>query len=398
MEWFRREQKIYPHERLKSNKIKFHINHNTTTRLFGAIRMHTRFFHPQVLGNPVFRLEHEVDGKTLFNCTPYGLPQEHINYDTIRAWLLCCDTVQDVECMPRNTCIPCRLRVIHCDTRTIVPLPEENMGYTALSYVWGKPVADGNQLDTLEGNIPRLIEDAIRMTKELGFDYLWIDRYCIPQGNTDEARMERHAQIQSMDIIYASSRLTLVAAAGDSPYYGLPGISARKRKLPLQTRIGEDVLIHYVNPLEEIEHSVWNSRGWTYQEWIFSSRKLVFTDNQVYFQCYASRISDLAATILPANNGETAFFATVDTLRMDPAQHIPDGIETVFGRHFSYEEDILNALAGIFSAYGVKHILGLPIYSNMNTDWVHGGWRALVQALEWKIPGFQLERREAFPT
>ena len=138
--------------------------------------------------------------------------------------------------------------------------------------------------------LPRLISDAILVTKSLGFRYLWVDRYCIPQGKTEEDKIEKLTQIQAMDAIYANSRLTLVAAAGSNPDYGFPGVS-KQRITPLKTNIGQTILIHRKyerdtkEPFKDIENSPWNSRGWTFQEWFFLPRKLAFTDNQVYYRC-----------------------------------------------------------------------------------------------------------------
>ncbi|KAK4100523.1 heterokaryon incompatibility, partial [Parathielavia hyrcaniae] len=54
------------------------------------------------------------------------------------------------------------------------------------------------------------ISDAIQVTKALGYNYLWVDRYCIDQSDPQEM----HSQINQMDLIYSMSEVTLVAAAG----------------------------------------------------------------------------------------------------------------------------------------------------------------------------------------
>ncbi len=75
-------------------------------------------------------------------------------------------------------------------------------------------------------NMPRTIEHTIFLTKELGYRYLWIKRYCITQGDT----VSRQMQIQSMDIIYQHSALTVVVAAGVDPDHGLSGVDTVLRK------------------------------------------------------------------------------------------------------------------------------------------------------------------------
>jgi hypothetical protein len=64
---------------------------------------------------------------------------------------------------------------------------------------------------------PTTIMDAIKLCKDIGHTYLWVDCLCIIQ---DEAE-EELVQIKSMDIIYSKASLTIVAAAGDDANSGL---------------------------------------------------------------------------------------------------------------------------------------------------------------------------------
>jgi hypothetical protein len=64
--------------------------------------------------------------------------------------------------------------------------------------------------DFLDG-LPLVVEDAICVCNEIGIEYLWVDRYCIPQ----DPDVARH-QIANMDSVYAGSALTIIAAAGET--------------------------------------------------------------------------------------------------------------------------------------------------------------------------------------
>jgi len=68
--------------------------------------------------------------------------------------------------------------------------------------------------------LPNTIEDAISVTQQLGFRYLWIDRYCINQQDKTHATQ----QIEQMGSIYRNSEITIIAACGKDPSHGLPGI------------------------------------------------------------------------------------------------------------------------------------------------------------------------------
>ena len=94
-------------------------------------------------------------------------------------------------------------------------------------------------------DLPLVISDAIEVVKRLGYRYLWIDRYCIPQNDS----AVKHIQIKKMDRIYSCSILTIIAAAGDGPEYGLPGVSSRHRTEQLSVQVTEEIsLLFYKKP------------------------------------------------------------------------------------------------------------------------------------------------------
>lgn len=135
--------------------------------------------------------------------------------------------------------------------------------------------------DSIPPDIPPVIEDAITVVKQLGFKYLWVDRYCIQQ----DAAVEKQIQIWHMDSTYRNSALTIIAATGDATL-GLPGVRNTPRLCQPSLRL-EDRLLFAIppSPKKVILGSKWNTRAWTYQEGLLSRKRLVFTKYEVYFQC-----------------------------------------------------------------------------------------------------------------
>ncbi|ORX95707.1 heterokaryon incompatibility, partial [Clohesyomyces aquaticus] len=157
--------------------------------------------------------------------------------------------------------------------------------FVALSYVWGNSAANLQGIRTQDGRqmlpeyCPQTIEDAITVTKNLGFRFLWVDFFCISRDPET-----RHCQIAKMDLIYKTAPLTIVAAAGEDSGYGLPGIS-RPRKKQLECQFGEEVLVSVrLDVLHDLCTSKYSTRAWTYQERLFSERSLVFTDHQIFLE------------------------------------------------------------------------------------------------------------------
>ncbi|OTA99633.1 hypothetical protein M426DRAFT_67365, partial [Hypoxylon sp. CI-4A] len=166
-------------------------------------------------------------------------------------------------------------RLIDCETKKIEPSSLSRQ-FVALSYVWGSPANIQKQR-----NWPQVVEDAINVTKNLGYRYLWVDRYCIDQTNTTE----KHKQVAEMHTIYQCSELTIIAAAGTNTNYGLKGISRKRDALARVTVDKTELLQMPQDALESIRSSQWWSRGWTYQEGVLSRRRIVFTKDQVYYEC-----------------------------------------------------------------------------------------------------------------
>ena len=147
---------------------------------------------------------------------------------------------------------------------------------------------EGQENTPLPNGLPRTIEDAIYLTKKLGFDYVWIDALCIVQDDPPE---EKNKSLKRMDAIYNCSALTIVAASGRHADVGIPGIGPRRTNAPYVESI-DRMSISTMSPsytdLENSHSLTWNTRGWTFQEKILAKRLLLFTDYQVYFKCAES--------------------------------------------------------------------------------------------------------------
>ncbi|KAF2625254.1 hypothetical protein BU25DRAFT_412699 [Macroventuria anomochaeta] len=83
--------------------------------------------------------------------------------------------------------------------------------------------------------------------------------------------------------ICAAAQITVIAAAGEDPNYGLPRVWEASRDL-LQTRKSDSLRLS-VCPLLPmtlvLKDSTCISRAWAFQECYFSTRRLFFTDHQI---------------------------------------------------------------------------------------------------------------------
>ncbi|KAJ8107554.1 hypothetical protein OPT61_g8785 [Boeremia exigua] len=203
---------------------------------------------------------------------PYGLSDfkdlEHFYPPTlssgqINAWIHDCRDNHGDKCSPYHISQLKELKVIDCDQQAVVNAPA-HCRYIALSYIWGNMNESRTTIspNTLH-ELPKTIREAIDFTKYIGYRYLWVDRYCIDQESTED----KHIQIAQMGDIYATAELTIIAAIGSDPTYGLPGVS------PVETD-GYQMMA-----------SPWTRRGWTFQEGILSQRRLIPAGHHAVFVC-----------------------------------------------------------------------------------------------------------------
>jgi hypothetical protein len=102
-----------------------------------------------------------------------------VDVNLVEHWLRDCkDTHED--CSPVQQSFPHGIKVIDCSQRQVVQAPE-GCAYVALSYVWGKADSQVNShCRDMAMDFPQTIEDSIQVTRHLGYQYLWVDRYvCI---------------------------------------------------------------------------------------------------------------------------------------------------------------------------------------------------------------------------
>ncbi|KAJ5016908.1 tol protein [Colletotrichum sp. SAR 10_99] len=308
-----------------------------------------------------------------------------------------------------------------------VSLPE-GQEYVALSYVWGTKAP--------ETGFPIVVQDAFVVCRNLGVGYLWVDRYCIDQsGNAQqdpEKRKETQNQFANMHIIYEAAVFAIIACAGEDANFGLPGVSTRPRLRQPSVKIGETLYVSSLPPLSNLlKHAKWTERGWTYQEGLLSTRRLIFTEYQVYFECNFSHCTE--AVFAPddiffkygtafryGKDGPTwppMYGEAAQSVRNFPMAMSLNKGPTVFGlieeymtRSLTFTSDNLNGMLGILSRGSTTtppfgHFWGLPIFTTLRVsseaifdDKVHQtATLGLLQAMDWRFK-HPAKRNPKFPS
>ncbi|KAK0620053.1 heterokaryon incompatibility protein-domain-containing protein, partial [Immersiella caudata] len=303
------------------------------------------------------------------------------------------------------------LRVIDCVSLAIVDAPNDCQ-YFALSYVWGsrQPApshATDNGYRLRACQIPAVIRDAILVTLALGFRFLWVDQFCIDQ-NDGPQKLE---QIAQMDKIYSRAALTLVAAAGDSASYGLPGVSRPRLAQKVRVVSGVAMIQIFRHTHVQLTTSKWATRDWTFQEFMLSPRRLIFAEDQISFVCNTSHYAETVKRPLDPPSFQEWYNLGVFA-GMIPTNHISalaggeiqlkmlwlgltiEQLKNYTSRELSHPQDALNAVMGLFNwlePQGIRQVHGIPMKR------LEGNSSLLSFSIQWShmSPG---TRRHPFPS
>ncbi|KAG9313616.1 heterokaryon incompatibility protein-domain-containing protein [Chiua virens] len=223
---------------------------------------------------------------------------DNVDVRLIKRWMNLCEQVHGETCgtmwwKSGIKDLPAFVRMIDVMQMAVVHAPR-NCRFLALSYVWGGPgeyywtstanaVSRNRPAGLKVSKLPATIVDAIELARQIGERYLWVDALCILQDSQEDKAM----QISIMDRVYGRATLVIIAASGASVRNRLPGMRAGSRihNQHIECVQGLHLSIPLPSPLEVVNDTVWNTRGWTFQEVILSTRRLYFTKHQVYFEC-----------------------------------------------------------------------------------------------------------------
>ncbi len=105
-------------------------------------------------------------------------------------------------------------------SRLFQPQPTLHAHYITLSYCWGRQPflttvssnIDSHLQKLEDSKLPQTFRDAIKVTRKLGFRYLWIDALCIIQDSMEDKTKE----IGAMENVYSNSALTIAVVSASS--------------------------------------------------------------------------------------------------------------------------------------------------------------------------------------
>lgn len=179
----------------------------------------------------------------------------------------------------------------------------QEIGYLILSYCWGKSnnpakttranlAARQKHID--ESGLPKTIQDAVTLTRLLGFRYLWVDAICIIQSHSgDDYQGDFRAEAPKIGAYYTNAFCLISALNASDSSTGLFTERPAHRYETTSSVIGFDKrtneYVYLPRPRRTLSHEFHSApllkRGWCFQERLLSSRFLHWSRNGLFWQC-----------------------------------------------------------------------------------------------------------------
>lgn len=326
----------------------------------------------------------------------YGryLDDRWVDLDIVRDWINKCIQQHDSNCRnPFQTKhFPPALLIDTWD-ECLVP-GQPSLEFVAISYRWGASAELQTDLQSLKDIrapgalsksanarlVPPTLRNAMRLVQAIGERYLWADAMCLTQNGDQGMAYE----LDNMAAIYGSAKMTLVVTDGDA-MDEIPGLKSISQPRDIRQEVfpwlqGEKISIRKLPILQHTRGcSPYFNRGWTFQEWVFSKRRLIFSNKQVHWKCACATWHedqiDARSDRIEAKYDVSAFhintFMRMGSEGLSPGFHIRESFQRLDmvlneynSRQLTFPEDTLPAITGLLTslsrAIKTGFLCGLP--------------------------------------
>lgn len=297
-------------------------------------------------------------------------------------------------CKSSKAWVPTRLAKIY-DThfRVIrnVDHDSEPYSYVALSHCWGRTnilkLTAATKNDLFQGTpisrLPKTFRDAITVCRTvcrwLGYPYIWIDSLWIIQDSNEDWTTEAYM----MTDVYGNSALAIMAAYARDGTEGLfcnrppPGTKA-----PIidcswgpNSKPEPYCLVDHRLWISSVENSHLSSRAWTVQERFLSTKRLYFTEHQIFYRCATHEVCEsFPAGETPSQLIENTALQSVKS-NLEPREKWVRATEVYSRACLTKDTDKIVAVAGIAENLGAA----------LGDEYLVGLWRSnLVHELLWR--------------
>lgn len=299
-----------------------------------------------------------------------------------RTWLKRCKEEHPACQRSDNPSLPKRVIDVEFDTMHSPRLYEsqgETAPYLALSYCWGKKgnltTTPSTLVERTRGIpwdiLPTTFQEAITLTRKLGFRYIWIDALCIIQDDSDLSDWELESN--KMASTYENAALILSATGSDDVNGGLlrPRASLAKNHQVFNINWSDSTgksykiyvrkRLHHSSIIPDVTYpdrdSPLLSRAWAFQERLLAMRTLHFLPDEFLWECRSQFWCECLSSradlkwMPPPLQASAYSRAMCSPLSADLTQLWQNVIASYTNRQITNIKDKLPALSGIAKSF-----------------------------------------------
>jgi len=173
-----------------------------------------------------------------------------------------------------------------------------------LSHCWGNVKVielGGENMEQMEtgipmSDLPKLYQDAVISTRELGVRYLWIDSLCIIQGQDEVAQKDWLYEAARMGAVYSNSYCNLtpmeVTNSLGSFFHERDTKQLQGCSVEVEWLKKSFILIDERNLIQPPKKPL-SERAWVLQEQLLAPRTVLFMKDQVSWECRTHEASEV---------------------------------------------------------------------------------------------------------
>ena len=320
-----------------------------------------------------------------------------------RKWLKECKTAH-AECRIRNRFVPTRLIDVGLpdgsenpkllNTRQSGIGDDVELEYATLSHCWGQSKHITTETDTLKQReagiafteLNRTFQDAVLVTRALGFRFIWIDSLCIIQDSASDWQRESSL----MGSVYSGGAINIAADAaedGDQGFLSKRTPSCFPYTMPDNNSHGM-LLMRASKRKRWVEYSGnLRRRAWVLQEYTLSACSIRYNMNGIVWECRCGCYYD--SEVMSEENQlrrETRALKSLPLQWHSISPSSPAGkifevmalwrklVNEYSKKELTFEMDVLSALSGLASL----------VHTATGDQYLAGIWRRdLPAALQW---------------
>lgn len=229
-----------------------------------------------------------------------------------------------------------------------------------------------------EEEMPEVLQDAIKVTRALGLQYLWMDNVCLIQDDDDDLG----EAIPNMGDYYANAHFTIAASSSEN---STKSFLERRHGYYAHQRFsfGRDSAVHV--RLSGVEGHL-AKRGWIWQESALSVRVLNFAPSELIWECREEVESECGYE--PQGIPSLGLARKYHDVEERPLALWQELVQSYSTRHLGYFNDFLPAISG----------LAKKVHEITRSTYFAGIWEEeLVPSLLWEAARDPMEPRPKVP-